>query len=342
MRRALVAPAAALLLVLAVGEADAARTDVIVLRNGDRLTCEIKALSRGRLDVDTDDAGTIGIEWDKVIRVMTTRVFEIEMESGQIVVGVATSPADLRLAVTDSDGVTTTHDVLSIVRISPIGRSFFHRIDGALSLGFSYTQSSGVAQFTLNGNTIFRRPAFELTATVSSYVTRQRDADDTDRQSLQFGYVRRLPKRWLLGGLGVLDRNPDLGFEHRETLAGITGQRLIQSNRGELSWGGGLAVSTEQPLDGDPSTNLDALGALSGSYYRYDSPTTNLAFSLIVYPGLSDAGRLRTEINVSISREIFHNFTVGVSGYHSYDNRPPTEGVSSNDVGTTLSVGWKF
>src|SRR4029450_8917444 len=83
----------------------------------------IKKMTQDRLEVDTDDAGTIGIEWDKVIRVMTTRVFEIEMGSGQIVVGVAPSPADLRVAVTDSDGVTTTHDLLSIVLISPIGRS---------------------------------------------------------------------------------------------------------------------------------------------------------------------------------------------------------------------------
>jgi hypothetical protein len=42
------------------------------------------------------------------------------------------------------------------------------------------------------------------------------------------------------------------------------------------------------------------------------------------------------------TREIIHNFTMGVSGYDSDDDRPPTEGVSSNGVGATLWIGWKF
>jgi hypothetical protein len=334
--------AAALVLGLAVTPVEAAKTDVIILRNGDRLTCEIKSLSQGRLQVDTDDAGTIGIEWDKLARVTAPRVFEIETSSGEIFVGVITSPEDARLAVTDSAGNTTTHDFMNVVRMSPIGRSFFHRIDGALDLGFSFTQSSGVAQLTIHGNATFRRPAFEVNTILSSYVTRQREGDDTDRQSLQFGYIKRLPKRWLVGGLGIYERNPDLGFDQRETAAAIVGQRLIQSNRGDMSYGGGLAVSWEKPLTGEPSTNVDALAWFSGSFFTYDSPKTNLSYSALAYPGLSDAGRIRTEINLSVSREIVHNFTVGVSGYHSYDNRPPTEGVASNDYGTTLSIGWKF
>ncbi len=35
----------------------AAKTDVVTLVNGDRLTCEIKLLSQGRLEVSTDDVG---------------------------------------------------------------------------------------------------------------------------------------------------------------------------------------------------------------------------------------------------------------------------------------------
>ena len=35
------------------------KTDVVVLDNGDRITCEIKKLQRGKLTISTDASGTI-------------------------------------------------------------------------------------------------------------------------------------------------------------------------------------------------------------------------------------------------------------------------------------------
>ena len=56
----------------AVGTASAQKTDVVELRNGDRITCEIQKLARGKLTVKTDGIGTISIEWDDVERVRST------------------------------------------------------------------------------------------------------------------------------------------------------------------------------------------------------------------------------------------------------------------------------
>jgi hypothetical protein len=52
----------------------APRTDVVTMRNGDRITGEILRLERGKLDFKTDHAGTISFEWDKVARVQANRV----------------------------------------------------------------------------------------------------------------------------------------------------------------------------------------------------------------------------------------------------------------------------
>jgi hypothetical protein len=56
----------------ATGIASAQKTDVVELLNGDRVTCEIQKLSRGKLTVKTDGIGTISIEWDDVERVTST------------------------------------------------------------------------------------------------------------------------------------------------------------------------------------------------------------------------------------------------------------------------------
>jgi hypothetical protein len=42
------------------------RTDVVKLANGDHVTGEILRLERGRLELKTDDAGTIAFEWDNI------------------------------------------------------------------------------------------------------------------------------------------------------------------------------------------------------------------------------------------------------------------------------------
>ena len=73
--------AAAFIALLAV-PARAQKTDSITLVNGDRITCEIKLLDKGRLQVSTDDLGTIYVEWDKVASVTANRTFRVVTSSG--------------------------------------------------------------------------------------------------------------------------------------------------------------------------------------------------------------------------------------------------------------------
>ena len=43
------------------------KTDIIILENGDRITCEILQLARGKLTAKTDRLGTVEIEWNGVV-----------------------------------------------------------------------------------------------------------------------------------------------------------------------------------------------------------------------------------------------------------------------------------
>src|SRR3982750_3261284 len=74
---------AGLFLLLGVGTVEAQKTDSVSIRNGDRITGEVKSLSRGLLKYSTDDLGTVYIEWDKVDRISTTRVLEVHLLSGR-------------------------------------------------------------------------------------------------------------------------------------------------------------------------------------------------------------------------------------------------------------------
>ena len=66
MRLRTAVPAAGLLLLALAAPALAQKTDVIVLFNGDRVTCEIRSYSAGRLSVKTDIASDISVKWNKI------------------------------------------------------------------------------------------------------------------------------------------------------------------------------------------------------------------------------------------------------------------------------------
>lgn len=60
----------------------AAKTDQVTLVNGDRITGEVKLIEQGRLVYSTDDLGTVRIEWDKVVQVVSQRSYEVELYDG--------------------------------------------------------------------------------------------------------------------------------------------------------------------------------------------------------------------------------------------------------------------
>ncbi len=68
------------------------KTDVVILKNGDHVTGEIKSLERGKMSLSTDSMGTLSIEWEDVAQVTSQWVFEVETEMGLRTVG-SLSPA---------------------------------------------------------------------------------------------------------------------------------------------------------------------------------------------------------------------------------------------------------
>ena len=80
------------------------------MRNGDRLTCEIKTLNAGSLDVKLDYVdGTISVEWSEVERLDSKRLFLVTLDDGTVFSGrlsiVETPPdAPVQLKITTESG----------------------------------------------------------------------------------------------------------------------------------------------------------------------------------------------------------------------------------------------
>ncbi|MHA2101077.1 MAG: hypothetical protein ACW99A_20595, partial [Candidatus Kariarchaeaceae archaeon] len=58
----------------------AQRTDIIIMNNDDHITGEIKKMQYGIVTFKTDDAGTLSIKWDKIRHLISTDIFEVQVQ----------------------------------------------------------------------------------------------------------------------------------------------------------------------------------------------------------------------------------------------------------------------
>jgi Protein of unknown function, DUF481 len=318
------------------------RTDVVSLANGDRITGEVKGLERGRLEFKTDDAGTLYLEWDKLASVVSQRVVEVVLADGRRFLG-SLGPAPSRsIAVVTPEGVVALQ-MVNVTLIRPIGGTFWRRLDGSVDAGFNYTRSSGVAQLNLNSDTVFRKLASQARLTASLSLTQSDDDNGhDDRATLDASYRRYPWQEVFIAAAGRFETNESLGLVLRSQIGAAIGPRLINSNRGQLSIGGGLAVNDERGVDVEPTRNVEALVLFSSSFYTYDRPKTTLDIGFEYYPSLSNPGRQRLQLDASIKREFWKDLFVSVNLFNSYDNRPPNPAADTNDVGIVLSIGWSY
>ena len=318
------------------------KTDVVTLANGDRITGEVVVLERGRLKFETDDAGTLYLEWDKLASVVAARLVEVSKSDGTRFLGTLGAAPARSIAVVDSV-TTTVLPMADVTLITTIGTSFWRKVDGSIDAGFSYTRSSGIAQLNANWSTIYRRPAFLASVTASFTQTETDDGSGSDdRGYVELSYLRYPWQRWFFSAASRFESNESVGIKLRSQVGGAVGPRLVNSNRAQVAVGGGLVVNDERGVDVEPTQNLEGLLLFRMSYFTYDRPKTNLDVNVQYYPSLSNLGRHRLQLDAGVKRELLKDFFVGVSMYNTYDNRPPNPTADTNDVGVVMSLGWSY
>jgi hypothetical protein len=328
---------------MAVGrDARAQKTDVVTLANGDRITGEISSLDRGRLEFKTDDAGTLTLEWDKLTSLVTMHQMKIVTADGSTFLGSLTSPTPKMLTIATADA-TLSFAMVDVTTITPIGRSFWSKIDGSIDAGFSYTKSSGVAQLNLNTDTIYRTEVSQSRLTGSFTETKKSDeTGGDDRGAVEASYQRYPWPRWFVTVVGRFETNKSLGLELRSQVGGAIGPRLISSNRAQLGISAGMVFNEEDGVDVEPTQNVEGLLQFRYSFFTYDRPKTNIDFSTQYYPSLSNTGRHRLQVDAAVRREFLKDLFLAVSMFDTYDSRPPNPDAAKNDVGVVASIGWSY
>jgi hypothetical protein len=322
--------------------AAAARTDVVYMHNGDRVTGEIKSLFRGRLEFKTDHMGTLLIDWEDIEQVISDTGQSVELTGGQRFYGPLEKPMDPNMVAVRTDSGVVDLAVRDVSNMYPVKASFWQRLEVSFKLGFNWDKSSEVGKYNFGANAVFRDPEFVTRAGISSEFTTQSERDTTTRANFNASHLRFLQNKQFRIYFGNLDHNENLGLRLRTLVGAGYGWIPIRTGRTWFSAMVGLAANHEIPVQGDEQNNIEGVLGASFEYFKYAVPKKSLTSDLIIYPGLSEGGRLRAEFKTNFDIELYRDLFWDMEFYTSYDSDPITQGAETTDYGINSSVAYKF
>ena len=326
---------------LLIGSARAARaqkTDSVWIRNGDRITGEVKSLSRALLKYSTDDLGTISIEWDKVVRIKSTATFEVQLHSGSKYYGT--------LGLASNGSVALGADTLSladIVAITPIKQTFVARLDGYLDLGFSFQKANKTLQLTSGAKVAYRGPRSETALEITTFREDREDSPQTTRLTADLTERYLVANLWSTGLVIGYERNEELDLAGRLRLGAFGARTLSRTNHIDFWAVAGPVITREHYFSTDSTpVSLEGLIGVVFNAFRYDTPKLNASVNSQLFPSFSIQGRVRWENDLRVSYELVKDFTLTVTFFDSFDNKPQSVGAEKHDYGTTLAISWTF
>ena len=331
-----------LLLIFFIGIANA-KTDVVVFKNGDRLTGEVKSLERGHMRFKTDATDTISIEWDEVAFLSSNQNIQVETILGTRYLGhLIRSEENSNIVVMTDEGPIKLNNI-QVVKMTPIEDKGLSRLDGDVTFGYNFAKADESTQLNLGVDMEMRSEIRIFSLKLDTSLTDSTSNEPNRRENLVLDYKRLLRDRWFWSSDISFDRNDELGIDMRTSLGGGGGRILRQTDHSAIILEGGLK-GTKEDLTGTTADQetIEAYGMVSWDWFRFDTPELDLSTSLEVIPNLTDTGRVRGELDIELKWEMIEDLFWQLSYYNSYDSDPATAGAEKNDYGVITSLGYKF
>lgn len=326
------------------------KTDVLVMNNGDRMTCEVKGLDGGVLYVSFDYIdGTASVDWSKVARVESEQLFIVKTGDGAIYRGrlrSLESPPDqpMKLEVIQTPARRPVLKNSEIVQMIATSDKFFQRFNGEVSFGAIYSKGNQSTQYTLGSQTIYVRERWNAQAGFSSNLSSSAGTSVSTRNSLALGARHLLPwNKWFYSGLGTFLQSSEQGIALQSTFGGGLGRYLKDTNRTTITLLGGAAwqnTSYKHTVNSVGTQNV-AAGLIYAEARMFRFSKTNLDVTAALLPAISDPGRVWFNTNASYYIKIVSNLKWNLSFYGNWDSRPP-HGFSGSDYGTSSGLSWTF
>lgn len=322
------------------------RGDVVTMKNGDRLTGEVKSLQRGTLFIETDySSSNLAVDWNQVLSVKSTATYLITLANGVHVTGklerlpeTKEHADDVTILGGSTDMHTPSENIVAIESHKP---SFWRQLKGSVDTGVSFT--SGNSQTTANTdvNATYSTLKWSATAALGTSYNNQSGGSKTNRADASLSGQRFLGRNAYLGGLVDFLHSSQQDLDLRTTAGGGYGRYFIRTTNSDLRWLGGIVYTREAFTTETRSSDSNAEGLLGAAYDSYRFKLGEIHMQALLFPGISDHGRVRATTNNSLVIKLTNNFHFTFSFWDNYDSRPPVT-AKKNELGLSSAIGWAF
>jgi hypothetical protein len=331
-----------LLCLLMAAPAFAAKTDIVVLTNGDKVTGEIKRLEAGLLEFSTDTMGTVNIEWRFIRQIISGKTQSVETTGGRRLVGRMQKPEEGEGLLLESVRGSIELAPEDVVAVWPVEATFWDRADLDVSAGYDYARSTNISNFNLSADFRHRTEDRVTDFVMRANVNTQQSGKDQRRAELSGQHSKLLPNLRYRTWFAKVETNEALGVNLRVYGGGGIGKYLVKTNNSQWQVTAGLLATHEKPDEGDDSNNVEALGNLRYRYFRFADPERSVDTTLTIFPSVTDLGRVRADFRTTFKLEFWSDLFWALDFYANYDSDPITEGAEELDYGVVTSVGYSF
>jgi len=327
------------LMAFAICYSGGALADVVMMTNGDKLTCRLDSITARTAILETTYAGTVRLDLNQIQFLQTDEPFAVRLPSG-LVEGqfsgdenqtLRTGQGDRSLVLTDIRSATQSRN-----QFVQFTAQWGVRLDLALSLADGNTTAEA-SNMLLEADYDNELNAHALTALIAreegeGLVTK-------DQLDIDYGYKRFISERWYgTANVGYFqDTLKDIGS--RITVGAGAGVQFIDSSLENLA--SDLSVSVvQEDIDGD--TDVQPAIRLGLDYQRFLNAKTIEIFHRqtilqLINSDNSQVFSSSTGLRYAYNERIDTTFRVDLA----YESDPPL-GNKKTDTTYSLGVGVKF
>ncbi len=323
------------------------RHDTVIMRNGDRLTGEVKRLEQGVLYIETDYfSGSVGVDWLQVAKVQSTANYQVVLSDGKRLTGTISKGEtetprgkDFEVRAT---GVNVPVSGSDVVEISSQKQNFWRQLKGSIDLGYNFTSGNNQSSLSTSANAEYAAAHWAAGTSYNASYSGQSGGTTTNLFEVQAFGERFLNRNSFLLGLSDFLHSSQQDLQLRTTLGGGYGRYLVRTNQNELRWLIGADYTQASYQSGVAQPTQQNAELLLGAGYRlfhFDRYTFQSQF--FVFPGLSDFGRVRFTTTDTLIVKLNNNFHLDFSFWDNFDSQPPLN-AQKNATGLSTSLGWTF
>jgi hypothetical protein len=318
--------------------------DTIVLVKGQTLIGEVQDADLGNITIDDIDLKMQNVKLYKIKKLVISAKLKIQTVDKKYYFGsLKTSEKEGWADIHTSSGETIPIPITNIYELISLEGSFFKRLIGNISAGFSFNKSSDIGQLNFGANVLYSAKNLDYQLMINTIGTIDSGKFSSDNINVQFFSDYALNETWFLGASVQYQRNLELSIARRYLgLAGIGNQLFIKKNW-RLRALTGITFSQEKSIEDVTSGLLYEIPLMfQFNFYQFRHPDIQISSTQAAYFSLSQVGRVRYDGNTSFSWQIIRYFYLTLSPYTSFDSKPPAGNNSTFDYGVVFGISYKF